>query len=299
MVASGLAGPSRASVGGVRDYVLGVKLINGLGQHLTFGGQVMKNVAGYDVSRLMVGARGTLGLLTEVSLKVLPVAPAEATLCFALEQHEALEHLHRWGGEPLPLNASCWVMAPNPGSARPPEGVQSHLGRPVVGLIDTKPSLYVRLRGAVAAVEAACQRMLAEVPGERMDNAQTKSDWSLCRNQQLPFFTTRPQPDAVLWRFSVPQTTPVLPLPGQPLVEWHGGLRWLWASLSAGAELQALARAAGGSATLFVNPAETALGNSASATEALRNDSPTLHAISQRLKASFDPQGIFNPGLVS
>jgi glycolate oxidase FAD binding subunit len=103
----------------------------------------------------------------------------------------------------------------------------------------------------------------------------------------------------VLWRFSVPQTTPVLRLPGHPLVEWHGGLRWLWASQSAGAELQALARAAGGSATLFVNPAETAHGNSASATQALRNDSPTLHAISQRLKASFDPQGIFNPGLVS
>ncbi|NVO08005.1 MAG: glycolate oxidase subunit GlcE, partial [Rhodoferax sp.] len=110
MVASGLAGPSRASVGGVRDYVLGLKLINGLGQHLTFGGQVMKNVAGYDVSRLMVGARGTLGLLTEISLKVLPLVPAEATLCFALEQGAALEHLHRWGGEPLPLNASCWVM---------------------------------------------------------------------------------------------------------------------------------------------------------------------------------------------
>jgi glycolate oxidase FAD binding subunit len=299
MVAAGLAGPSRASVGGVRDYVLGVKLINGLGQHLTFGGQVMKNVAGYDVSRLMVGARGTLGLLTEISLKVLPVAPAEATLCFALEQHEALEHLHRWGGEPLPLNASCWVMAPNPGSARPPEGVQSHLGRPGVGSGAPEPCLYVRLRGAVAAVEAACQRMLAEVPGQRMDNAQTMGDWSLCRNQQLPFFTTRPQADAVLWRLSVPQTTPVLPLPGQPLIEWHGGLRWLWGPLSAGAELQALARAAGGSAALFVNPAETAHGSAASATQALRSDSPTLHAISQRLKASFDPQGIFNPGLVS
>jgi glycolate oxidase FAD binding subunit len=279
--------------------VLGVKLINGLGQHLTFGGQVMKNVAGYDVSRLMVGARGTLGLLTEVSLKVLPVAPAEATLCFALDQADALEYLHRWGGEPLPLNASCWVMAPNPGSARPPEGVQSHLGRPGVGSGAPEPCLYVRLRGAVAAVEAACQRMLAEAPGERMDNAQTKSDWTLCRNQQLPFFTTRPQADAVLWRLSVPQTTPVLPLPGQPLIEWQGGLRWLWAPLSAGAELQALARAAGGSAALFVNPAATALESAATATQGLRSDSPTQHAISQRLKASFDPQGIFNPGLVS
>jgi glycolate oxidase FAD binding subunit len=281
MVAAGLAGPARASVGGVRDYVLGVKLINGLGQHLTFGGQVMKNVAGYDVSRLMVGARGTLGLLTEISLKVLPVAPAEATLCFALEQHEALEHLHRWGGEPLPLNASCWVMDDSTPNVAP------------------KPSLYVRLRGAVAAVEAACQKMLAEVPGQRQDNTQTAPDWNLCRNQQLPFFTTPPQPDAVLWRLSVPQTAPVLRLPAHPLVEWHGGLRWLWAPASAAAELRSAVQAVGGSATLFVNPATATQSGTGSPANALRSDSPTLSAISQRLKASFDPQGIFNPGLVS
>jgi glycolate oxidase FAD binding subunit len=277
MVASGLAGPARASVGSVRDYVLGVKLLNGLGQHLTFGGQVMKNVAGYDVSRLMAGARGTLGLLTEISLKVLPVAPAEATLCFALAQHEALEQLHRWGGEPLPLNASCWVMD------------------------ESRPCLYVRLRGAVAAVEAACRRMLAEVPGQRLDNAQTGPDWSLCRNQRLPFFTDRPQPDAVLWRISVPQTAPVLALPGQPLVEWQGGLRWLWAPASAAAGLQATAHAAGGSATLFVDPAAAANAVSVatgSADRALRSNSPVLDAIGQRLKASFDPQGLFNPGLL-
>jgi glycolate oxidase FAD binding subunit len=230
----------------------------------------------------MVGARGTLGLLTEISLKVLPVAPAEATLFFALEQQEALEHLHRWGGEPLPLNASCWVMDDSSPNVAP------------------KPSLYVRLRGAVAAVEAACRKMLAEVPGQRQDNARTAPDWNLCRNQQLPFFATPPQPDAVLWRLSVPQTTPVLRLPGHPLVEWHGGLRWLWAPLSAGAELQAQALGAGGNATLFVNPAAAAAPVDAlGATNALRSDSATLNAISQRLKASFDPQGIFNPGLVS
>ena len=118
MVASGWSGPARASVGGVRDYVLGLQMINGLGEHLTFGGQVMKNVAGYDVSRLMVGAMGTLGLITEVSLKVLPVAPSEATLCFELPQYQALEQLHVWGGLPLPLNASCWVRdTTGPGAA--------------------------------------------------------------------------------------------------------------------------------------------------------------------------------------
>ncbi len=270
MVASGLAGPSRASVGGVRDYVLGVKLINGLGQQLTFGGQVMKNVAGYDVSRLMVGARGTLGLLTEVSLKVLPLAPAEATLCFALEQHEALEQLHRWGGEPLPLNASCWTIE------------------------SAKPCLYVRLRGAVAAVEAACKKMLAEVQGQRIDNAQSSQDWALCRNQQLPFFSDGQEVGDALWRLSVPQTAPVLALPGQPLVEWHGGLRWLWAPASAAAQLQAVARAAGGNATLFVTPE----GMAANAANSLRTGSTTLDAIGLRLKASFDPQGLFNPGLL-
>ena len=292
MVASGLAGPSRATVGGVRDYVLGLKLINGLGQHLTFGGQVMKNVAGYDVSRLMVGARGTLGLLTEVSLKVLPVAPAEATLSFTLGQQEALEQLHRWGGLPLPLNASCWVIAPDPGYARPPAGVQSPLGRPG-GIASDPGTLYVRLRGAVAAVEAACHKMLAEVPGQRMDQAQTASDWALCRNQQLPFF--KAQAGAVLWRISVPQTAAVLALPGQPLVEWHGGLRWLWAPLAAGAEIQSVARAAGGTAMLFANPNACVQGIAA---PGLHTASPVLDAIGQRLKASFDPQGLFNPGLI-
>jgi glycolate oxidase FAD binding subunit len=163
-------------------------------------------------------------------------------------------------------------------------------------LIVSEPTLYVRLRGAVAAVEAACQKMLAEVPGQRQDNALTGPDWSLCRNQQLPFFTTRPQADAVLWRLSVPQTAPMLHLPAHPLVEWHGGLRWLWAPAGAAAELQSAAQAVGGSATLFANPTATVQG---SATNSLRSDSTTLNAISQRLKASFDPQGIFNPGLVS
>ena len=109
MVAAGLSGPARASAGSVRDFVLGLRFINGRGEHLTFGGQVMKNVAGYDVSRLLAGSWGTLGLITEVSLKVLPMATAEAFLMCALPQAQALNLLHQWGGQPLPLNASCWV----------------------------------------------------------------------------------------------------------------------------------------------------------------------------------------------
>ncbi len=275
MVASGLAGPARANVGGVRDYVLGLELINGLAQHLTFGGQVMKNVAGYDVSRLMVGSLGTLGLLTSVSLKVLPVAPAEATLVFEVDQTTALEQLHRWGGAPLPLNASCWVHD------------------------DTDPAtsardlLFVRLRGAVAAVETACLSMLRDLPGQRMDNAQAQADWASCRNQQLPFFTDSPQPGWNLWRLSLPQTAPVLDLPWPQLVEWHGGLRWLWAPAEAAQTLQTTAHAVGGSATIFV--ADGAY--STAATGRFNAKNLAVATIEHRLKTAFDPHGIFNPGL--
>jgi len=276
MVASGLAGPARASVGGVRDYVLGLQMVNGRAEHLTFGGQVMKNVAGYDVSRLMVGAMGTLGLITEVSLKVLPVAPAEATLTFELSQADALEQLHRWGGQPLPLNASRWVRD----DADPTQAARE--------------MLFVRLRGAVAAVEAACRKMLDEVAGTRMDHAQAHADWELCRNQQLPFFLPPAGDGAglVLWRLSVPQTAPVLALPWPQLLEWHGGLRWLWAPADAAAKLQGAAQAVGGNATIFI----AACAVSARATGQFGTQNTAQAAIERRLKEAFDPQGIFNPG---
>ena len=277
MVAAGLSGPSRASAGAVRDYVLGLDLINGRGELLTFGGQVIKNVAGYDVSRLMVGALGTLGVLTEISLKVLPAAMAEATLMASdIAQQAALELLNRWGGLPLPLNASCWVRDDSLSPAR--------------------DCLFVRLRGAVAAVEAACPRMLADLQAlggqaSRMDLAQAASDWDACRDQTLPFFHA-PAPDLGLWRLSLPQTTPALSLPYAQLIEWQGGQRWLWAPLSAQAPLRQAVASVGGTATLFRAP-------QASSTPALGRFSPLiapLAQIHQRLKAEFDPAGIFNPG---
>lgn len=277
MVAAGLSGPARASAGAVREFVLGVKLLNGRAELLTFGGQVIKNVAGYDVSRLMVGAMGTLGVLTEISLKVLPCAPAEATLsCAGLDQQSALNLLHRWGGQPLPLNASCWLMET---SAASPRG-----------------HLYVRLRGAIAAVEAACPRMLADLQalgGEaaRLDNSVAAPDWNACRDQTLPFFQERAS-DLGLWRLSVPQTTPALKLPFDTLVEWHGGQRWLWAPLSALAQLRQSATSVGGTATLFRAPA-------GADTQSVQRFSPlqtALGGIHQRLKHEFDPTGIFNRG---
>ena len=294
MVAAGLAGPARASVGSVRDYVLGARFINGRGELLTFGGQVMKNVAGYDVSRVMAGAMGTLGVISEVSLKVLPVALAEATLVFPLGQHDALEQLHRWGGQPLPINASCWVRDSQPGSAKPHKGAQPALGRPGGRPDDTQSDapelLFVRLRGAVAAVEAACERMAREAGGTRMDNAQAGPDWEACRDQRLPFFTA-PSPGLCLWRLSVPQTAPVLELPYAQFIEWQGAQRWLWAPASAADALRAAASAVNGHATLFRAGADGAPG-----VPRFQSQSAALQSIQSRLMESFDPAGIFNPG---
>jgi glycolate oxidase FAD binding subunit len=260
MVATGLSGPARASVGSVRDYVLGLAMVNGRGELLTFGGQVMKNVAGYDVSRLMAGAMGTLGLIVEVSLKVLPRAPAEATLRFELPQQEALARLHAWGGQPVPLNASRWVQEPG------------------------GPALYVRLRGAQAAVAAACQGM----GGERVDDEVARAGWDATREQQLPWFTERTGRD--LWRLSVPQTAPVLDLPEPPLVEWQGGQRWIAADPADAAQVRRVAEQAGGHATLFrASPGSTG-------TPRFHPLAAPLDRIHRELKRQFDPAGIFNRG---
>lgn len=272
MVASGLSGPARASVGAVRDFVLGLEMINGQGELLRYGGQVMKNVAGYDVSRLMAGSWGALGLITEVSLKVLPVAPAEATLRFECTQQQALDWLNAWGGQPLPLNASCWLQ--EDGAA---QGV-----------------LYLRLRGARAAVQAACERLGGERV-QRMDPVHAAADWQACREQQLPWFNAR-APGHALWRLSVPQTAPALALPDGctgPLIEWHGALRWVQAPRALGHALRALAKAAGGSATLFRSEATGQPGAEPDFDAQAADATAALHA---RLKQAFDPAGIFNRG---
>lgn len=258
MIAAGLSGPARASVGAVRDYLLGVTLVNGRGEVLTFGGQVMKNVAGYDVSRVLAGSMGTLGLVAEASLKVLPVAPAEATLEFACSQADALDLLNEWGGRPLPLNASVW-------RERDGAGV-----------------LSLRLRGAVAAVEAAC----AHLGGERQDKERSAAGWQSLRDQQHPWFAAG---GGELWRLSVPQTAPVLAVEGTPLVEWHGGQRWYWAAPGQGARLRAAARAAGGHATLFRGSADG--GSTADRFDTL---SAPVERIHRALMNEFDPHAVFD-----
>jgi glycolate oxidase FAD binding subunit len=275
MVAAGLSGPARASSGALRDYVLGVDIINGKGEALHFGGTVMKNVAGYDLSRLMAGSMGTLGLITEVSLKVLPIAPAEATLKFVCSQQEAITMLNTWGGKPLPLNASCWVKD---------EG---------------KGVLYVRLRGAVAAVNAAINSMGGELQNAASGNATVAADWQALRNQTLPFFKLNEGES--LWRLSVPDTTPDLQLDGLEahrgtLVEWHGGLRWVKLSAESNAKnptiLREITTRVGGSATLFI--ASKAIITPSIAR--FNQLSEPLQRIHRQLKLEFDPAGIFNPG---
>jgi glycolate oxidase FAD binding subunit len=285
MVAAGLSGPARASVGAVRDYVLGVELLNAQGDALRFGGTVMKNVAGYDVSRLMAGSWGTLGVITEVSLKVLPVTPAEATLVFDMPQAKALEQLNHWGGDPLPLNASCWV--------------KDRFGA------DLRELLFVRLRGAVAAVQAASAKMRAQCGGSVMDNAQAQPDWALCRDLNLPFFaekmpqwaSSEPKSNAentqsglCLWRISLPQTAPPLDLPHAQLIEWHGAQRWLWAGAADALSIHAAALAANGYATCFIaeNDHNTLTFGKFSQL------SPSVMHVHRQLKAQLDPQGIFN-----
>jgi len=213
-VAAGLSGPRRASAGAVRDFVLGAKILDGRGQLLVFGGQVMKNVAGYDVSRLLAGSLGTLGLILEVSFKLLPRPPAEATLRFELPPAKALENLNRWAARPLPVSASAWRDG----------------------------ELSLRLSGAESAIREAAKKL----GGGAVAPEQAAQFWAGIREQSDAFFAG----DAPLWRLSLPSNAAPVDLPGEQLVEWGGALRWLRSGGEAGA-IRAAAARAGGHATLF------------------------------------------------
>jgi len=258
MVAAGLSGPSRAAAGAVRDHVLGLTLLNGKAELLSFGGQVMKNVAGYDVSRVIAGSMGVLGAICEVSLKVLPVPPATATLRFEMDQASAIRQLNQWAGRPLPLHASAWWQ----------------------GL------LVLRLAGAAAAVRAAAQSL----GGEAVQSDLAAAFWQGLRDQQDEYFISALaalDQGATLWRLSLPPTTPPLALDGDCLVEWGGAQRWLCSTLPA-ATVRDAAAAAGGHATLY-------RGRDRSAGVFAPLKSP-LDRIHRELKRAFDPDGVFNPG---
>ena len=260
MVAAGLSGPSRASAGSLRDHVLGASLLNGRGEVLSFGGQVIKNVAGYDVSRLLAGSLGVLGVILEVSLKVLPLAPATATLRFEFDEASALAQLHQWGGRPLPVNASAWW-----------DGM-----------------LLVRLCGARAAVDAA----VASLGGERIEGALAQPFWEGLRDHEDEFFAraraaVTAHPAGALWRLSLPQTARPILLPGAQLIEWGGAQRW-WCTTASAQTVRAAAERGGGHATLF-RGGDKSVG-------AFTPLAPPLARIHHGLKREFDPHGVFNRG---
>jgi glycolate dehydrogenase FAD-binding subunit len=248
-VACGLSGPRRPYAGSVRDFVLGTRIVNGKGEDLSFGGRVIKNVAGYDVSRLMTGALGTLGVLLQISFKVLPKPPAETTLVFELDADAAIQQANRWAGQPLPLSATAWQG-----------GV-----------------LRVRLSGAETAVQAARGRMGGQ------EIADAGDYWAQLREHRLPFFA----PDVPLWRLSLPQTAPAFALPHPQLIEWGGGLRWVSGELDAPG-IRSTVDGLGGHATLF-RGGDKRIG-------VFHPLQPALLKIHRRLKQSFDPAGVLNPG---
>ena len=247
-IACGLSGPRRPWQGAARDLVLGTRMINGKGEHLRFGGEVMKNVAGYDVSRLLTGSLGTLGAITEVSVKVLPAPEQELTLVQPADQATALRRFRQWCAEPLPLS----------------------------GLAHLDGQLYIRLSGTSHGIVAARQHL----GGEESD----MSFWHELREQQLAFFSVQPQ--APLWRVSVPPATPVLEDAAQTLVDWAGGLRWIRSDAPAHTIREQVERH-GGHALCFRGVCDGARFHP------LPEGQLALH---RRIKQALDPHGVFSPG---
>lgn len=256
MIATGLSGPRRPWAGSVRDFVLGTRVIMRQGSEQRFGGQVMKNVAGYDLSRLMVGAQGTLGLVTEVSMKVLPRPGATRSLRLAMSPKDALDKLAEWGRQPLPITAAAWIAG----------------------------ALHLRLEGGPSSVAATARRLGGD---ELRDDA-----WADLREQRLDFFNTEdPRP---IWRLSLPHHTPLLEIPGTTaeadiLHDWAGTQRWVRSDGDADA-IRAVAGRVGGHATCWRGA------NGAPVETPFTPLDPVVEKYHRNLKTQLDPQGIFNPG---
>jgi len=211
-IACGLSGPRRPYSGSVRDFVLGCKILNGRGEILTFGGQVMKNVAGYDVSRLMVGAYGTLGIILEISLKVLPRPPASLTVARKCSLDEAIADMSALLGKPYPVDAACY------------HGEQC----------------YVRISGSALGVKEARNK----IPGDVVQDAE--AFWHALREHELPFFHHR----SPLYRIMVKPATPPLPIEGALVLDWGGAQRWLYSDEDT-ATVRHRVGLAGGHVTIF------------------------------------------------
>jgi glycolate oxidase FAD binding subunit len=267
MIASGLAGPGRAQAGNLRDFVLGADIMDGNGRVLSFGGKVMKNVAGYDVSRLLPGSMGTLALLLNVSIKVLPKPAATRSLRFLLSEASAIAQMNLWASQPLPISASSWMGEVGDGT------------------------LTIRLAGATAAVEAATKKMSSEISGQILDDKEAAEFWNSLKEQSHSFFNLEPHQN--LWRFAVnPMSTP-MSLAGECCIEWLGGQRWYKGHLSS-EQAKQIAAKHGGHATLFRGEKP-----SSESVFTKLSDNPLtapLEVVQNRLRYAFDPQGVFQTG---
>jgi len=255
-IAAGVAGPRRPYAGAPRDHLLGVKLLDGSGHALTFGGRVMKNVAGFDVARLMAGAYGTLGVLTEISLKCLPLPRSEATCVLECDADDAIRRINEWSARPLALSAACFA----------------------------RNQLHVRLSGAEPAVGAA----RAIIGGEAHADGGA-AFWESVREQTHPFFTPVRERLLPLWRIAVKSTTPHTDLGGEQLIDWGGALRWMIGGESTSAQrVRAFAQEHGGHAILY-RGGDKRIG-------VFHPLPAPLLALHRRLKSVFDPHGILNRG---
>lgn len=296
-VAAGLSGPRRMAAGSLRDFILGARLLDSSGAVLAFGGEVMKNVAGYDVSRLLAGSLGIYGALVDISIKVAPKPFVEQTRIFQVEQAQALALLNQWRSQPVPISATSW---------------SDHAGQGV---------LHVRLSGSDSAVDAGARRL----GGQALPETEAADWWNGLRDQTHPFFSQRP-----IWRIAVPPTAPDLKL-GATLVEWNGAQRWVAAELDPVA-LRSRVSHLGGHATFYraaqgvpgvadpvLHAASSDASNAAAAVAAARSGSaenasaettdhvavadipffqplsPVLRTLNWRLKQELDPVGLFNP----
>ncbi len=275
VIAAGLAGPGRISVGNLRDFVLGARILDGKGQDLSFGGKVMKNVAGYDVARLLPGSMGTLALLVEASVKVLPKPAATATLRCQISQEKALRILNEWAGQPLPLSASCWIGKGN----------------------EVDGELTIRLAGAAAAVKAAIPLMNARVNAQEIAPQEAEIFWHDLREQKLPAFTHLGNHQA-LYRLALPAACGPLHIPNTQdewVLEWHGQQRWIMSNSDDATFLaiKKLATNHGGHATRFRLGVDVHPSAERSTLLSEQTHSKALEAVQARLRSAFDPAGVF------
>ncbi|MCP3850041.1 MAG: glycolate oxidase subunit GlcE [Gammaproteobacteria bacterium] len=269
VIASGLSGSSRPFSGSVRDYVLGCRIINGRGEILQLGGEVMKNVAGYDLSRLVTGSYGSLAVILEVSLKLLPIPAQQKSFCLELQTMSLNQQVKQFMLAGYPITSACQI----------------------------EDMAYIRLSGSEKGVDYSYNKI-------QQDFSQLKPVedlfWSDLNEQKLPFFDS----SRTLWRLSLPTSFPenkeseleqLIGPNGRQLIDWGGALRWIYSEQSA-ENIRQFAKSCGGHAQLFyVSDKDKSLLKEMPKQQPL---SPVLFKLHQQIKKAIDPHSLFNSGCI-